>query len=169
MFLSSLVRKLQSDDTLGDVSKLIRLANAAASSMQLSTSLANVDTMVSIALALKDIPLERVTFVQYPGHTGGDGIYAGKVRPDEAAAEAMLNYVRSDQPFQLTQAGDDEGSTLDPNAPAPTAPDLNATPNPTGDGRAAGRQLGTPGGGGRARADRGPAHLLGLEQLLADL
>ncbi len=117
--------------------KLIGLANSAienvaGGNMQLSTSMANVDTMVSIALALKDIPLERVTFVQYPGHTGGDGIYSGKVRPDEAAAEAMLNYVRTDQPFQLTQAGDDEGSTLDPNAlPADTPPDPNATPDPT--------------------------------------
>jgi LCP family protein required for cell wall assembly len=131
VFLSSLVRKLQADGTLSNVGNLIRLANAAASSMQLSTSLANVDTMVSIALALKDIPLERVTFVQYPGFTGGDGIYSGKVRPDEASAEAMLNFVRTDQPFQLTQAGDDEGSTLDPNAPADTPPDPSATPNPT--------------------------------------
>ncbi len=67
VFLSSLVRKLKSEDTLGDVGKLVRLANAAAANLSLSTSLASVDTMVSIALALKDIPLERVTFVQYPG------------------------------------------------------------------------------------------------------
>ncbi len=97
--------------------KLVRLANAAASNLQLSTSLASIDTMVSIALALKDIPLQRVTFVQYPGFTGGEGVYSGKVQPDEYRAGELLSYVLADQPFQLAQAGDDAGSTLDPNAP----------------------------------------------------
>ncbi len=122
VFLSALVRKLKSEDTLGDVGKLVRLANAAAANLQLSTSLANIDTMVSIALALKDIPLERVTFVQYPGGTGYED---GKVHPNEYAAGILFDYIRTDQPFVLTQAGDDEGSTLDPNAPVP---DPSATP-----------------------------------------
>ena len=80
--------------------------------------------MVSIALALKDIPLERVTFVQYPGGTGYED---GKVHPNEYAAAVLFDYIRADQPFVLTQAGDDAGSTLDPNAPVPT-PDPSATP-----------------------------------------
>ena len=122
VFLSSLVRKLKSEDTLGDVGKLIRLANAAAANLQLSTSLANIDTMVSIALALKDIPLERVTFVQYPGTTGHED---GKVHPDEYSAGVMFDYIRADQPFVLSQVGDDSGSMVDPNAPAP---DPTATP-----------------------------------------
>jgi LCP family protein required for cell wall assembly len=130
VFLSSLVRKMKSEDTLGDVGKLIRLANAAATNLTLSTSLASIDTMVSMALALKDIPLERVTFVQYPGTTGGDGIYTGKVRPNEYAAGQLLSYISADQPFVLSQAGDGQGSAPDPNAP-PVAPvDPNATPDP---------------------------------------
>jgi len=110
VYLSSLVRKLKADGTLRDPAVLYNLANAAVSNMTLSSSLADVPTMVSIALALKDIPLERVTFVQYPGNTGGSGIYAGKVRPNHAVGDEMMALIASDQPFLLSQAGDGRGS-----------------------------------------------------------
>jgi LCP family protein required for cell wall assembly len=128
VYLSSLVRTLKSSDTLGDVTKLYNLANAALSSMTLSTSLADPTTMVAIALALKNIPIERVTFVQYPGTTGNtDGLYAGKVKPNVALGDQLMELVKADQPFLLAEAGDGAGSMADPNAPVP---DPNATPDP---------------------------------------
>jgi LCP family protein required for cell wall assembly len=130
VFLSSLVRKLKSSETLGDVKKVYDLSDAAFSNMVLSSSLADVSTMASIALALKDIPLERVTFVQYPGRTGGSGIYTGKVQPNEDLGDALMEQIASDQPFVLEAAGDDRGSQLDPNAPAPAIPDPAATDAP---------------------------------------
>ena len=122
VFLSALVRKLKSDQTLGDVKKVYNLANAAFANMTLSSSLANVTTMTSIALALKDIPLERVTFVQYPGTTGNtDGIYAGKVKPNTVLGDEMMELIAADQPFRLDAAGDGRGSEANPNAaPLPT-------------------------------------------------
>ncbi|MET0844049.1 MAG: LCP family protein, partial [Mycetocola sp.] len=66
VFLSSLVRTLKSSETLTNPSKLFGIAKAAASNMTLSTSLSNINTMVSIAMAMKDIPLEQVVFAQYP-------------------------------------------------------------------------------------------------------
>ena len=125
VYLSALVRKLKSAETLSDPGKLFGLANVAASSMELSSRLASVDTMVSIALALKDIPLENVKFVTYPGATGGEGVYEGKVQPKVELAEQLFDMIRADQPFTLAQIGDDRGSTADPNAPAP---DPSATP-----------------------------------------
>jgi anionic cell wall polymer biosynthesis LytR-Cps2A-Psr (LCP) family protein len=124
VFLSSLVRTLKSSDTLGDYKKLYNLANAAISSMTLSNNLADIPTMVSIALALKNIPLERVTFVQYPGTTGGDGVYLGKVKPDTYTGDQLMALVAADQPFVLDAAGDGRGSQANPNAPV-------ATPDPT--------------------------------------
>mgnify|MGYP000007269855 FL=1 len=131
VFLSSLVRTLKSSETLGDVKKVYNLANSAIGSMVLSSSLADVSTMASIALALKDIPLERVTFVQYPGRTGGTGIYSGKVQPQESLGDALMAQIASDQPFLLEAAGDGRGSELNPNAPVPVAPDPTATDAPT--------------------------------------
>ena len=44
--------------------------------MTLSTSLDNITVLVSIARALQDIPLDRVSFVQYPTYTDGNGLGA---------------------------------------------------------------------------------------------
>lgn len=130
VYLSSLVRTLKSSDTLGDFKKVYSLADAALSNMTLSSSLGNVPTMVSIALALKNIPLENVTFVQYPGTTGNtEGIYAGKVKPDTALGDEMMSYIIADQPFKLSEAGDGQGSALNPNATAlPTDPSASSAP-----------------------------------------
>ena len=139
VYLSSLVRKLQADGTLDNPSVLYELATAALSNMSLSSNLADVPTMVSIALALKDIPLERVTFVQYPGSTGGTGVYAGKVRPNLSLGDEMMALVRADQPFLLAEAGDGAGSEeVAPPVTTPvkkpidlTNPDPVATEEPT--------------------------------------
>jgi len=131
VYLSSLVRTLKSADTLGDFKKVYNLANAALGNMTLSSSLANANTMVSIALALKDIPIENVTFVQYPGTTGNtEGVYAGKVKPNTVLGDEMMSYIAADQPFRLDAAGDGRGSTLDPNAPvAPVDPNAPVVDN----------------------------------------
>jgi len=124
VFLSSLVRKIKAEGTLTDPKQVFGLANAAVANMSLSSGLADVYNLASIALAVKDIPLERITFVQYPGMTGGEGIYAGKVQPVQWAADALFAQIASDQPFVLDGVGDGQGSVADPNAPAaPTSTD----------------------------------------------
>lgn len=122
VFLSSLVRKLKSAETLTNPIALYGLAKAAVSNMSLSNSLNNIDTMVSIAMALKDIPLESIVFVQYPGTTGGVGVYSGKVQPNVAAAEALFGAILADQPVGLSGTTG-QGSVVDPNAPVVAAPE----------------------------------------------
>jgi LCP family protein required for cell wall assembly len=128
VFLSSLLRKLKSEDTLTNPAKLISLTNAAAKNMQLSTELTQPATIISMAKALNNIPMDRITFIQYPGSTGGEGIFAGKVQPKTGLANQLFDAIRADQPVGVEQAGDDRGSTLDPNAP--TTPDDVETPDP---------------------------------------
>jgi len=130
VYLSSLIRKVQSEGVLTDVTKLYGLATVATTSMQLSSSLARVDTMVSMAQVLKDIPTQNITFVQYPGTTGGSGVYSGKVQPIESQAFALFEKIRNDESFLLEEGETGIGSTLDPNAPAPE-PEPKA-PAPTG-------------------------------------
>ncbi|WP_010204869.1 LCP family protein [Salinibacterium sp. PAMC 21357] len=130
VYLSSLVRTLKSSDTLGDYKKVYNLADAAIANMQLSSGLADIPTMVSIALALKDIPLEGIQFVQYPGTTGGTGVYSGKVQPNEYLGDKMMALIAADQPFTLADATDERGATLDPNAPV-AAPVPDATDGST--------------------------------------
>ena len=152
VFLSSLVRKLKSASTLTNPVALFSLAKAAASNMTLSSSLSGLDTMVSIAMAMKDIPLDKIVFLQFPGTTGGEGIYSGKVQPDMLSAKALLAAISAEDAVTLTgQTG--RGAIVDTAAPtaapsatpaasassaskapsssASSAPAASATPTPT--------------------------------------
>lgn len=122
VYMSALVRTLKADGVLNDFGKLFNIATVASQTMTLSNSLKNVNTMVSMAQVLKNLPLERVMFVQYPGVTGQDGVYSGKVAPVKSAADALFAKIRADEPFALKAGNTGRGSVLDPNAPAPTEP-----------------------------------------------
>ncbi|QNE45633.1 LytR family transcriptional regulator [Glaciihabitans sp. INWT7] len=130
VFLSSLVRTVKSNDTLTNFTKLYGIATAASQNMTLSNSLKNVNTMASLALVLKGIPLDRITFVQYPGTTGVGGVYSGKVAPLKDIAAALFAKIKADEPFSL-DSGTGRGSVADPSAtpapPASTAPAPSAS------------------------------------------
>lgn len=125
VYLSSLIRKVQNEGVLTDPVSLYGLAQVATRSMQLSSSL-TPDTMVAMALALRNIPTENIVFVQYPGTTGGTGIYLGKVQPSYSLAEALFDQIRADKPFVLDEDATGVGSTLD----NPNAPDGESEPTP---------------------------------------
>lgn len=128
VFLSSLVRTIKNNDTLTNFTKLYGIATAASQNMTLSNSLKNVNTMASLALVLKGIPLNRITFVQYPGTTGVGGVYAGKVAPLTSVATALFAKIKADEPFTL-DSGTGRGSVADPTASA--APSAPASPAPS--------------------------------------
>ncbi|TFC05189.1 LytR family transcriptional regulator [Cryobacterium adonitolivorans] len=117
VFLSSLVRTLKSAETLSDPIKLYSIAKAAVDNMELSTYLQSMDTMVSIAMAMKDIPLEKVVFVQYPVFNVDGG-----VEPDESAADDLMASILADESPSLAPGEADFRSVADPAAGATEAP-----------------------------------------------
>lgn len=125
VYLSSLIRKVQNEGVLTDVTKLYGLAQVATSSMQLSRSL-TPDAMVSMALALRDIPTENIVFVQYPTRYGTAEPYLGKVQPLTQQAAELFDRIRNGEPFTLAGDSTGVGSTLNPNAPT-----AEPTPEPT--------------------------------------
>jgi LCP family protein required for cell wall assembly len=98
-YMSSLMRKMTSAGTLSDPTKLYGLASATADSINLSESLANPDTMVQMALALKSVDLDHMVFVQYP--TAEDPYNANKVVPNTALATTLMERVQRDAPIVL--------------------------------------------------------------------
>jgi LCP family protein required for cell wall assembly len=98
-YMSSLMRKMTSAGTLANPTKLYGLASAAADSITLSESLANPDTMVQMALAVKSVGLDHMVFVQYP--TAADPINANKVVPSTALATALMDRVQQDKSIGL--------------------------------------------------------------------
>lgn len=113
VYMSALVRKLQSDGVLNDVTKLYSIAQVAAQTMVLSSSLGSLDVMVSMARALRNIPDENIVFVQYPVLDAPEG-YSGKVIPDTRLSEVLLEKVRSDEPYALAEGSGGRGSEQAP-------------------------------------------------------
>lgn len=127
VFMSALVRMVKDGGVLNDFGKLYSIATVASQNLIVSNSLKNVTTMVTLAQVLKNLPLERVMFVQYPGVTGQPGVFAGKVAPVTSVANALFDKIRADQPFTLEEGKASYGSAKDPNAPEATV-DPSAPP-----------------------------------------
>lgn len=128
VFLSSLVRKVKSSETLTDVRKLYGLAGAAVDNMVFSESLNNIDTLVSIARAMQPIALDKIAFVQYPTVPDGSAL-----APDYDSAQVLLDAIVADQSVSVAPpAADDRGSIADPNAAPvePTEPSSTESPAP---------------------------------------
>ena len=135
VFLSSLVRKIKSNATLTDVTKLYGLAIAASQSMSLSSGLANVDTMVSIGRAVAGIPLGQFVLVQYPTTLYGGGLVA-----NDSSAKVLIDAVKGDKTLKLakkqTGATSGSGSVTESTAspsPSPTSSPTSSTSSDTVD------------------------------------
>ncbi|MEJ3405726.1 LCP family protein [Rathayibacter sp. YIM 133350] len=149
-YMSSLMRTMKSASTLTDVGKLYSLARAAATNVKLSSNLASLDAMVAMAYALKDVNLDQLVFVQYPGTTG-DPDFPGKVMPQRDLAEQLFAAITADKPISLDANALGEGVVSDPSVPAPTdtaapapdapAPTDGATAAPTGTPSTAGPEV----------------------------
>ncbi|MBK4347164.1 LCP family protein [Lacisediminihabitans changchengi] len=130
VFLSALSRKLTSGGVLGNPVQLYSIAKTAANNMELTDGLSNPSTMVQIALALKDIGLGNITFLQYP--TASDPSNPNRVVPIASSAAVLNAALVADKPIQLSgQIG--RAAELDPNATA--VPSASPTPTPTKGGK----------------------------------
>lgn len=134
-FLSSMIRKLQSEGTLTDLPTIYALAQAMTQSMKLSTGLASADTLVSMAQVLAALPPENIVFTQYPGTIPLSGPNTGRVIPDQAAADALFERIRSGERFvpEAPQNGTEAapGGEGGVDAPAEPAPDASGSADPT--------------------------------------
>jgi LCP family protein required for cell wall assembly len=128
VFLSALVRKIKSNATLTDVTKLYGLAVAASTSMSLSSGLANVDTMVSIGRAVANIPLAQFVLVQYPTTLYGGGLVA-----NDASAKVLIDAVKADKILRLAkkQTGATTGAGSVTQSPSTPTSSTTSTPTPT--------------------------------------
>ncbi|MBI5159864.1 MAG: LCP family protein [Micrococcales bacterium] len=127
VFLSAMMRQVKSSTTLTDPVKLYNLATTAARRMTLSRELASPTTMVSIALALKDIPLDRISFIQYPNSPAMVGATSVTL-PLPKLAAPLISAVRNDQAVVAGSAGQAQVDST----PAPPSPAASATAAPSG-------------------------------------
>lgn len=105
VFLSALMRTLKSDDTLTDPTKLYGIARAATKNMVLSSNLNNVDVMVQIAVALSEVPLDQISFVQLP--VAASDYDPNRVVPDEDKSEQLWELLRNDESPNVRPKGEE--------------------------------------------------------------
>ena len=137
-YMSSLVRKMISGETLGNVPMMLKLATTGLDNVEASTSLADPMKIVQIALAVKSVPFEDIVFLQFPTQTDPDN--PNRVVANKSAAQTMWDAINANAQLQVTHENTDNDGVVvtDPvpetptDAAAPDAgtPDAAATPDP---------------------------------------
>lgn len=127
-YMSALLRKTTSANTLSDPIALYSLADAAVQNVTLSRSMSTPETMVRMAVALKSMNLSHLVFVQYP--TLQDPANHAKVIPNPTLAATLTSRVEHDErialdPHSLGSSVEESGGTT----PSPK-PSASATPEP---------------------------------------
>ena len=123
LFLSSLLRTATSAGVLSNPITLYSLAKAAVSNIELSDTMNSPVTLVSIAMALKSVPLSQFVFIQYPSTYDPSNL--NRVIPNESAVLVLQQALASDTPITLTGG---TGVATETTTPAPTA---SAAPSTT--------------------------------------
>lgn len=135
-YMSSLARKLVSEEVISNPATLYKLATTAVDNITPSAGLTNPMTLAQIALAVKDVPFQDIVFLQYP--VLEDPADPNRVVPDYDAAEQMWAALAANEPIEVTHDQDLTGGVIvaDPQpteAPADPTPsaDPSATPAPS--------------------------------------
>ncbi len=136
-YMSSLLRTMTSAGTFTNPPRLYALANATVENVKLSQSLASIETIVQMAVAVKSVDLDRMVFVQYP--VGEDAQDANRVVPNTELAARLMDRVQRDKRIGLDANALGDSSRLSKrhagSKPDPT-PTARATPAPTKTDRA---------------------------------
>jgi LCP family protein required for cell wall assembly len=127
LFMSALARKVTSAGTLNNPIQLYSLATAAVKNVTMSDTLTNPTALVTIALALKNVGLSNMVFVQYPAVA--DPSNPNRVVPQSYGAAALNAALLADQPVQLSgKTGG--GTALSPSTPQVPTASATGTPPP---------------------------------------
>lgn len=130
VFMSALVRQLQSADTLSDPVKVYGLAKAGVENMTMSSNMATVQFMQAVAGTVKDIDLDRINFVQYPTYT--HPYEEGRLTPNYADAQVLFDVIKSGEAFEPGAVGegvvDEEAQEAGETTPTEAAPTETEAP-----------------------------------------
>jgi hypothetical protein len=79
--------------------------------MKLSDSMTDLGTMVALAGALRNVDLDKMTFLQVPSRGGLSGSEAGRVEPVYDQAQLIFDRIANDQPVLIKKANTGFGAT----------------------------------------------------------
>lgn len=103
VFMSALLRQLQSERALSSPTKLYSLARAGFQNLTMSSSMASVTFLQALATTAAKIDLGEVNFVQYPTFTSPDDV--NRLIPDEDSADILFELITAGQSFEVSSVG----------------------------------------------------------------
>jgi hypothetical protein len=114
---------VKNEGVLSNPIYLYSLANAAARNMKLSDSMTDLGTMVALAGALRNVDLDKITFLQVPSRGGLSGSEAGRVEPIYDQAQLIFDRLANDEPVVIKKANTGFGASVKETA----APEAEST------------------------------------------
>lgn len=127
-YLSSLVRKVTSDEVLNNTGALMKLVTTGFANVTPSTSLTNPVLAAQIALAMKSVPLDDIVFVQYP--TLEDPENANHLVPDYEGADVLFAAIAANQSLHITNVPTEDDGVVLADPAAPPVPEASASGAP---------------------------------------
>jgi len=102
-FLSSMIRKMKSGDTLSNPSKLFKLSDAATKALTVDTGIGSVKKLMDLANDLKRVNTDKITFTTVPVVDNPQD--PATVVLNRAKAEPLFEMVREDKSLTKTDKG----------------------------------------------------------------
>ncbi|WP_030623945.1 LCP family protein [Streptomyces sclerotialus] len=118
-FLSSMIRKMKSDDTLSNPSKLWKLSNAATKALTVDTGIGTASKLMDLAKDLSRVDVKNVTFATVPVLDNPED--PATVILDEAKAEPLFKMVQADHSLTKTKKKEKSKKKAEPVTKAPAA------------------------------------------------
>ncbi|MYZ40231.1 MULTISPECIES: LCP family protein, partial [unclassified Streptomyces] len=95
-FLSSMIRKMKSGDTLTNPKKLFSLAEAATKALTVDTGIGNIQKLSDLATELAKVDPKNITFTTLPVDDNPAEVVKATVVVNESKAEQLFAMMRSD-------------------------------------------------------------------------
>jgi LCP family protein required for cell wall assembly len=103
LFLRSLFSKIKEDGTLNNPARLYSLSSAAARNIKLSESMTDIATMVTLAVAMRDVDTSKMVFTQVPTRVLS-GSEEGRLEALSEEAKVLFGLIRNDLPVVIEPA-----------------------------------------------------------------
>jgi LCP family protein required for cell wall assembly len=103
-FLSSLMRKMSSSDTLTSPTKLVKLAEAATKALTVDTGIGKVSTLKDVALELKKVPTKNITFTTVPVLDNPAEKVHATVVVNQTTGPQLFNLIKNDTSLTAVKA-----------------------------------------------------------------
>ncbi|MFD9333432.1 LCP family protein [Streptomyces sp. NPDC060028] len=126
MYMNSMMRGLKSQNAFTDIPRLTGLAEAATKSLKVSEEIGSVKKLLDLGLALKDVPVNRITMATIPVlEAPGD---KNRVVVNPPDAEKMWTMLRKDVAMDSNGAPAESGKPGAGSSPSPTPEAAKAPP-----------------------------------------